>query len=152
MDKLEWCYGWALMEVVIHWLNWLLPYLWLEHEDPLVINQNCLVAQPNILPCSSNVCICDSSGKAGTYLHKSLLPPVLLRMSKVEYLFITKHPRYDQTLDLFTNGLMITHQCTRGAPLRSHPVIDWTLGEEKNKSAQSLDSVHTSHALKGPWV
>jgi hypothetical protein len=58
--------SYTLIELVI------LPYLWLEHEHPLVVNENCLVAQPNILPCSSNVCICDSSGKAGTYLHKSL--------------------------------------------------------------------------------
>jgi len=36
---------------------------------PLIVNQNCLVAQLNIPLCSSNVCMCDSWGKAGTYLH-----------------------------------------------------------------------------------
>jgi hypothetical protein len=116
------------MEVVIHWLNWLLPYLWLEHEDPLGVNQNCLVAWPNILLCSSRMC--KSLGKAGTYLCKIPLPPLLLRMSKVEFSslntpFMTKHLICSQM------GWWPRIQCTRGAPLMNHLVTNWTLGEEK---------------------
>jgi hypothetical protein len=81
--------------------------------------------------------MCNSLGKAGTYFRKIPLPPLLFRMSKVEYL-ITQHPVYDQTLDLFTNGLMTMHQGGTIDEPSSDGLDTW---RGKNKSAQSLDSV-----------
>jgi hypothetical protein len=61
-------------------------------------------------------------------------------VSKVENL-ITKHPIYDQTLDLFTNRLMTTHQCTRRGTIEEPSCDRLDTWWGKKNSEQSLGSV-----------